>query len=77
MLDKYNKGQLNLARSATIGGHFGMRGDISRGGGSGQVDGYLGDQAFVTPPLTVTEEDVSKIAERLDKTLTDLEKEVL
>ena len=43
----------------------------------GQVDGYLGDKAFVTPPLTVTEEDVMELAVRLDKTLTDIERKVL
>ena len=54
----------------------GLRNGIVTYPGSGMADGARGDIISLYPPLIVTESDIAEIAERLEATLTEVERDL-
>ena len=54
----------------------GLRNGIVTYPGSGMADGARGDIISLYPPLIVTEADIAEIAERLEATFVDVERDL-
>jgi adenosylmethionine-8-amino-7-oxononanoate aminotransferase len=44
--------------------------------GSGSVDGVQGDHFLICPPLIIREKEIDELVERLDASLSQLEREL-
>lgn len=53
------------------------RGILIGGGGGGNVDGVLGDDIGIAPPLTISRDQVDDIVINLVEAINDVTKEVL